>query len=99
MEYCGTIKSVKYLCKYTYKGHDCAALEVELDEIKRYVDARYVGPPEACWRLLEFDMHGKSHTIDRLAVHLRDDYLSFFQRGCEREALQKAEVAKTMLTA
>nr|XP_040249639.2 uncharacterized protein LOC109743262 [Aegilops tauschii subsp. strangulata] len=44
---CSSIKAVKYLCKYIYKGHDRASFSIDqpdadgnIDEIKRYVDAR-----------------------------------------------------------
>ena len=53
LEACTSIKSVKYLFKYVYKGHDCANVEVtesnELnhDEVLRYMDARYISAPEA----------------------------------------------------
>jgi len=46
LEACTTIKSVKYIYKYLYKGHDCAEIEVietnELihDEIATYLDMR-----------------------------------------------------------
>ena len=47
LEACTSIKSVKYLFKYVYKGHDCANVEVaesnELNhEVSRYMDAKYV---------------------------------------------------------
>uniref|UniRef100_UPI0035900DBD uncharacterized protein n=1 Tax=Myxine glutinosa TaxID=7769 RepID=UPI0035900DBD len=76
IEVCASIKSIKYLFKYVYKGHDCASIEirergrVEVDEIKTYLDCRYVSAPEAAWRLMEFEMHKQSHSITRLAVHL-----------------------------
>ena len=51
IEACNSIKSVKYLYKYVYKGHDRANVEileqVNYDEIKTYLDARYVSAPEA----------------------------------------------------
>jgi hypothetical protein len=47
---CGSIKAVKYLFKYIYKGHDRASMaareadkednEGNIDEIKQYMDAR-----------------------------------------------------------
>ena len=54
VEYCGTIKAVKYLYKYSYKGHGRASAEFFIDEVAQFLDTRYVGPPEACWRLFEF---------------------------------------------
>uniref|UniRef100_A0A453ESB6 ATP-dependent DNA helicase n=1 Tax=Aegilops tauschii subsp. strangulata TaxID=200361 RepID=A0A453ESB6_AEGTS len=50
VEICSSIKAVKYLFKYIYKGHDRVSVsvtdkvdEVEIDEIKQYKDARWVG--------------------------------------------------------
>ena len=60
VEVCSSIKSIKYLHKYIYKGHDAASViitnstsdeaVIEHDEIKQFVEARYVGPSEAIWR-------------------------------------------------
>ena len=44
------VKSVKYLFKYVYKGHDCASIKsiqnsdmtLDHDEILMHIDARYV---------------------------------------------------------
>ena len=77
VEVCATVKSIKYLFKYIYKGHDCANVNLERslpdevtssktlewDQIKAHLDARYVSVPEAVWRLLEFPLHDKSHSI------------------------------------
>jgi hypothetical protein len=46
VEVCASIKSVKYLFKYVYKGHDCADIEIveagplEHNEIKQHMDSR-----------------------------------------------------------
>ena len=32
VEACATVKSVKYLFKYVYKGHDCANMEMVLED-------------------------------------------------------------------
>ena len=109
-----SIKSVKYLYKYSYKGHDRATLELGEeavpakkpedekklpDEIKNHIDARYVGPSEAFWRLLEFHMSGRSHHVERLAVHLPGQQGLLFETGKEREALATAAGKRTTLTA
>ncbi|XP_066910716.1 uncharacterized protein [Clytia hemisphaerica] len=61
LEACVSIKAVKYLYKYIYKGHDTAHIEIaeriDHDEIRTFLDARYVSAPEACWRLFAFPMH------------------------------------------
>jgi hypothetical protein len=66
-EACSSIKSVKYLFKYIYKGHDRASVAVRengkkdahgnVDEITDYKEARWVGSPEAMWRIYGFDLH------------------------------------------
>lgn len=38
------------------------------DEILEYLDARYIGPCEAAWRLLGFEMHARHPAIARLQV-------------------------------
>ena len=89
VEACMSIKSVKYLFKYVYKGHDCANVEIRTfdhDEISTFLDARYVSAPEAFWRLSEYRMHSQSHTVVRLPVHLPDQSPVYFHKGKEVEA-------------
>ena len=105
VEACMSVKSVKYLFKYIYKGHDCASVEVketgELkhDEIFTHLDTRYVSPPEALWHLSAYRMHEQSHTIIRLAVHLPLEQLIYFEEGKEEKALENAKDRETSLTA
>ena len=98
LEACTSIKCVKYLFKYIYKGHDCINLELSEkynhDEIKSYLDARFVSAPEAMWRLSEFDMHGRSHIIERLPVHLEDQQNVYFLSGHAEEAAHRANESK-----
>src|SRR5277367_5278029 len=68
VEVCTSLRAVKYIYKYIYKGFDCANLaitagqnpEVRHNEVANYIDARYVSAPEAMWRLLESPMHDRS---------------------------------------
>jgi len=39
------------------------------DEIKAYLEGRYVSASEASWRLFSFRMHERTPSITRLAVH------------------------------
>mgnify|MGYP003317205992 CR=1 FL=1 len=78
VEVCTSIRAVKYLYKYTYKGPDRACIEVGVNEVNDFLDARYVGAPEACWRIFEFPLHAKSHQVLRLPVHLpREQHVVF----------------------
>ncbi|GBN65777.1 hypothetical protein AVEN_247386-1, partial [Araneus ventricosus] len=40
------------------------------EEILSFVEGRYVSAPEAMWRLNEFNLSHKSHTVVHLAMHL-----------------------------
>ena len=59
----------------------------------------YVSPPEAFWLLSEFPLHERSHTIIRLPVHLPEQQPVYFEQGKHKEALQRASIQETMLTA
>ncbi|CAF1425811.1 unnamed protein product [Rotaria magnacalcarata] len=112
-EVCATVKSIKYLFKYVYKAHDCVSIKLELpvkdgatfvktlerDEIKAHLDARYVSAPEAVWRLVEFPLHDKSHSIIRLAIHLPNMQPVYFAEGNVLEALDRATEKDTTLIA
>ncbi|XP_057305457.1 uncharacterized protein LOC130642388 [Hydractinia symbiolongicarpus] len=103
LEACMSVKSVKYLYKYIYKGHDCANIEIneriDHDEVQTFLDARYVSAPEAIWRLFEFTMHQQSHVVHRLPVHLPKNHIVYFQQGQAEEALDRAADQATKLTA
>ena len=78
------------LYKYTFKGPDMACVEQEHNEVSQYVEGRYVGSPEAAWRLLGYPLHGKSHVVERLPVHQEFSKLVHFSEGEARTALHKA---------
>lgn len=65
VEVCTTVKSVKYIYKYVYKGNDSANIRLEdpnqivnveavsHDEVTNFVSGRYVASSEAAWRIFE----------------------------------------------
>ena len=66
VEICSTVKSVKYIFKHIHKGNDCAHVEIKEntlhhDEILQYLNARYVGPHQAMFRIMQYKMHDKCH--------------------------------------
>ena len=82
VEAVSSLKSVKYIYKYIYKGHDSAYLiitgpsnetTINHDEIRNFIEARYVGPSETCWRILNKPLQDKSHSIIRLPIHLPNE--------------------------
>ena len=102
VEVCTTVRSVKYIFKYIHKGNDAAHVEIRQnylnhDEILQHLNARYVGPHQAVFRIMQYKMHDKSHIIIRLAIHLPLQQNVHFQNGNEQQALQCNE--QTMLTA
>ena len=56
-------------------------MSINHDEIKTYLDARYVSSPEAVWRIFQFPMHAQSHSIYRLPVHLPHCQYVYFKDG------------------
>ncbi|GBN61612.1 hypothetical protein AVEN_183137-1 [Araneus ventricosus] len=100
VEVCASIKSVKYLYKYVYKGHDAASIRFENentldhDEILSFLDERYVNAPEAMGHLNELNLSEKSHTVVRLAVHLPDQQAFAYQDGQEEESFARADISQ-----
>lgn len=93
--------SLKYVNKYIYKGHDRATLEVSTqDEIKMYIDARYVSAIEGIWRLFHFPLHDRDPAVVRLQIHLPDQHMVTFRPDEPLEAImERARSVDTMLTA
>ena len=79
VEYCNSVKSIKYICKYVNKGSDQAAFTVEdLDEVTRYEAGRYISSSEAAWRILCFPIHERFPPVMHLAVHLENGQRVYF---------------------
>ena len=58
VESIASVKAVKYIYKYVYKGHDCTTMQFGTahDEVKYYLDVHYVSSYEANWRLYFFEV-------------------------------------------
>jgi len=112
VEVCNNIRAVKYLFKYVYKGHDRATVEilrqsdnategnvVDIDEIKKYLNCRYVFASEPAWRIFKFDIHERFPTVERLQYHLPNQQMVLFHDDDDvQEVATRSCISKTMLT-
>ncbi|XP_020990161.2 uncharacterized protein LOC110277354, partial [Arachis duranensis] len=103
VEICSSIKSIKYLYKYCYKGPDRVAMEVHnssnVDEVQQFVDARWIAAPEACWRIFKFNLYRMYPSMERLQIHLPNQHqVSFYDHQTIPEILNDDYFSRTMLT-
>lgn len=82
VEFCHSVKSIKYICKYVNKGSDMAvfgvAAENSNDEVTQYQMGRYVSSNEGMWRIFSFPIHERHPTVFHLAVHLENGQRVYF---------------------
>ncbi|PIN26452.1 DNA helicase PIF1/RRM3 [Handroanthus impetiginosus] len=94
VEKCDSPKLMKYMYKYICKGTDRATIVIEnnvdnpqdnglqvyrrVDEIKQYLDCRYVSAIKACWRIYEFELQRQNPTVERLQYHLPNQQFIVF---------------------
>lgn len=67
------------------------------DEVKNFVDARYVGPVEAAWRIFSKKLQDKSHSIVRLPVHLPNQQSITINDDCNEQDLLAALQRQSIL--
>jgi hypothetical protein len=73
------IKAVKYIYKYIYKGDDRALVRLDTgeqvprapNELKNFVDSRYICARQAAWRLLHYTMHDIFPPVVRLVFNMQ----------------------------
>ncbi|GFR22669.1 helitron_like_N domain-containing protein [Trichonephila clavata] len=89
VEFCSSVKSIKYLCKYVNKVSDMVAFRIENtnvnappvnnnNEITLYQIGRYISSNEAVWRIFGFQIHERDPAVIHLAVHLENGQFVFF---------------------
>ena len=97
-ESCTSMKSVKYVFKYTTKGPDLTTVGIgttgAVDEIKQFQEARYISPHFAFYRIFGFSMSERNPAVERLPVHLPGDQMIMYAEGEETAALARPETSK-----
>ena len=83
-EMVNTIMTTKYIHKYFTKGPDRCLVQATdgsliMDELNSYLDSRFIGATEACWKTLEFPLRWRYPPVEKLAVHLEDHQSVLFK--------------------
>nr|XP_028964644.1 uncharacterized protein LOC114827138 [Malus domestica] len=102
VESCSQSTLIKYLFKYITKGVDRARAvfeDKEFDEVVAYLNCRYLCPYEAVWRLLQFHIHFREPSVERLSVHLPFDQNVVFREIDDLNyVINNPNLERTMLT-
>jgi hypothetical protein len=68
------------------------------DEVKMYVDARYVSASEAYWRIYGFSLHNESPAVEQLAVHLENQQEVYVRENITMEEARAAAQRQSRTT-
>ncbi|XP_075658963.1 uncharacterized protein LOC142628812 [Castanea sativa] len=115
VEWCNRSRSIKYLFKYITKGPDRATLILEenlhfdastgmqnmtdTDEVKGYLNCRYVSAIEACWRIFEFEIHYRQPAVQRLSFHIENQQPVIFKDSeYLDDVIDRQEIRKSKFT-
>ncbi|XP_066374762.1 uncharacterized protein [Miscanthus floridulus] len=115
VEWCNKTTFVNYLFKYVTKGADCSKVYLQrvrnaedtpydketetVNEIKEYLDCRYICEQDTCWRVFGFDIHRHYPSVERMPVHLpNDNFITFSAKAKMDRVLSQEFLRKTMLT-
>ncbi|GJW31143.1 hypothetical protein Tco_0051175 [Tanacetum coccineum] len=115
VKWCNRSKAIKYLFKYLNKGPDIAIIVIQenvanghgvtpekvavVDEIKKYLNYRYLAPCEAIWRILSFDIHYSYPSVMKLNFHLPDQQpITLCELECLPALLEREGINVTMFT-
>jgi PIF1-like helicase len=82
-----TVAVFTYLYKYLYKGPDRTQFQLNhtehdhVDELKDYVEGRYLSAHEAAWRILGFHITSKTPSVACLPLHLPEGNIPRYSGG------------------
>ncbi|XP_071705020.1 uncharacterized protein [Rutidosis leptorrhynchoides] len=70
-----------------------------VDEIQNFIDARFIFPHEACWRIFNFPIHHRKLAVQMLVVHLENMHLiKFHEQQGVTSIVENNLTKKTTLT-
>ena len=74
MESIASVKAIKYIYKYVYKGYNKTTMQFGRydNEIQQYLDIHYISNCEAMWYLYLLPIQKHIPNVVCLQVHLKD---------------------------
>ena len=101
VEIYASVKSIKYIYKYIYKGNNYATLQlIDGDKVSQYLQGYYIGPSKAIQQLFKFPLYKEFPPIIQLAVHLPGKQPIYFQLDQSIEKIQqRLKLSYSILTA
>ena len=86
VEICSSVRAVKYLYRYVFKGNDRALAAIAqpegaTDEITNFVEARYLGSCEAAWSIFAFPTTERFPSVLHLALHDPGGQMVYYGEG------------------
>ena len=66
----------------------------ETDEIKKYLEMRYISTTEACWRLFQFELNYRDPPVERLNFHLENEQQVIFPDSTDIRSIVRREGVK-----
>ena len=96
-----SVRSVKYIYKYIYKGNDRTTLWLtDGNKVSQYLQGRYIGPFKAIQRLFKFPVYKELPSIIQLTVYLLGEQPVYFQPNqSAKEIQQRLKLSYSTLTA
>jgi hypothetical protein len=80
IEFCISIKAIKYICKYIHQGSDQATFSFQnvINEVEKYWNGLYISFSKALWKIFQFPIHERFPTVVHLTIYLENRQRIYF---------------------